>query len=182
MVTDRFPKKTKKGRIDICFISEIKKVREDQNYLTLIHQIRNSIMIMTFLASTNIILLGLLIDFGNIGELAKKSLGQLPKSTVTNWFLLFALGYTFLNLLLALRHINNFNMLLKSDEKALVNIENSNSADYLGSLFKKSSHRFMMGRRGFLYSLVILSLHINEWIFIAATVALTATLSYQHDF
>lgn len=180
-LTVKFPQKTKKGRIDNCIKSWIEGTLEEKKYLLVTHQIRNMIMTITFLASTSLIMMGLLVNFGDIREEIASFPEPLGEETYIIWTIVFALGYTFLNLILSLRHLNNFNTLILSKESLIDKIEDIDSTSYLEKLFLKGNHRFMMGRRGFLYAIIVLSWYIDDWIFVALTILLTFILAYQHD-
>ena len=180
-ITTKYPSRTKKGRIDGCIKSWIKEVVEGKHYLLVTHQIRNMIMTITFLASTSLILMGLLVNFSDIRKEIVSFPEPLDEETYIIWTIVFALGYTFLNLILSLRHLNNFNTLIAAEKSMIDKIENLDSLSYLETLFIKGSHRFMIGRRGFLYSIVVLSWYIDDWLFVGLTILLTLMLSYQHD-
>lgn len=139
-------------------------------------------MSITFLASASILLVGFLLTYGLTGEYVANSLFLSEPVNYPVWLIFFTLAFSFLNLLLALRHINNLTVLIRSDTEKLENIEERSALTYLEKLFKKGSQRYMLGRRGFLYGVAIFFWYVDVWVFIGLTVLLTATLAYQHDF
>ncbi len=181
-LTQRRPKITKKGRINSCIASWLESTFEKGQYLLVVHQIRNMIMSITFLASTSILLVGFLLTYG-LTDVAQGN-GLTASGTIDypGWLTLFTLTYSFLNLLLALRHLNNLTVLIRADPEKLEAIEDKSASSYLEKLYVKGSQRYMIGRRGFLYAMVVLFWYVDLWVFIALTVLLTFTLSYQHDF
>ncbi|MFB6215232.1 MAG: DUF599 domain-containing protein [Candidatus Bipolaricaulia bacterium] len=181
-LTEKKPSLTKKGRINDCYGSWIKKSAEENQHLLLVHQLRNMIMSITFLASASILLVGFLLTYGLTGVSVADGLSLSESVNYPVWLVFFTLAFSFLNLLLALRHINNLTVLVRSDRGKLEKIEGSSALDYLEKLFKKGSQRYMLGRRGFLYGIVIFFWYVDVWVFIGLTVLLTATLAYQHDF
>jgi len=177
--SSNFSSKTKKGRINRCARSWLIATLEEKDYLLTTHQIRNMIMGITFLASTVVILIGLLV------KLEELSLNYpLPQDRVSyaSWLILITLGYSFVNLLLALRHLTNLTTLIRSDPEELRQIEGKEPAEYLTKLFVTGSQSYMMGRRGFLYGIVVLGWYFDVWVFVGLTLLLTVSLAYKHDF
>lgn len=181
-LTSASPHKTKKGRINQCIDSWLRKTLEKGEYLLIVHQIRNILMAVTFLATTSILLMGLLFNFIPVQELIPPFPASWQPGHYVPWLIILTLGFSFLNLLLALRHFNHFSVLIRSSPESLREVEGMDHIKYLGKLFVSGSHRYMLGRRGFLYAVTVLSWYLNVWIFVALTLALTAYLSYSHDF
>lgn len=180
--TDKKPNLTKKGRINSCYASWLKNSAEQGQYLLLVHQLRNMIMSITFLASASILLIGFLLTYGLLDTQITKGLAVSGSVDYPGWLIFFTLTFSFLNLLLALRHLNNLTVLIRSDPDKLERIEGNSAPAYLEKLFKRGSQRYMLGRRGFLYAIVIFFWYVDVWLFIGLTVLLTVTLAYQHDF
>ena len=180
--TNKKPSLTKKGRINGCYASWLKHSIEQEQYLLLVHQLRNMIMSITFLASASILLIGFLLTYGLLDTQITNGLAAPGAVDYPGWLIFFTLTFSFLNLLLALRHLNNLTVLVRSDPGKLEKIEGSSAPAYLEKLFKRGSQRYMLGRRGFLYAIVIFFWYVDVWVFIGLTVLLTVTLAYQHDF
>jgi len=181
-LTQRSPNLTKKGRINSCTASWLKGIDEGKEYLLAVHQIRNMIMSITFLASTSILLLGFLLTYGLIEVNGEEGIVIYSAIDYPGWLTTFTLTYSFLNLLLALRHLNNLTVLVRADKDKLKQINGQPALTYLEKLFVKGSQRYMVGRRGFLYAIVVLFWYVNIWVFIGLIILLTFTLSYYHDF
>ncbi|MCF7876340.1 DUF599 domain-containing protein [Candidatus Bipolaricaulota bacterium] len=180
-LTKKSPDSTKKGRINSCIGSWLEEVTEKDQQLLAVHQIRNMIMSVTFLASTSILLMGFLLTYG-LTEIPSGNPIALSGIDYPGWLTFFTLTYSFLNLLLALRHLNNLSVLVRADRGKLEEIEGSPPLTYLEKLFVKGSQRYMIGRRGFLYAIVVLFWYVNLWVFIGLIILLTFTLSFNHDF
>ncbi|MBS3792567.1 DUF599 domain-containing protein [Candidatus Bipolaricaulota bacterium] len=181
-LTERRPNLTKKGRINDCYASWLKKTADRDQHLLLVHQLRNMIMSITFLASASILLVGFLLTYGLTGLSVTDDLAISGSLNYPVWLVFFTLAFSFLNLLLALRHINNLTVLVRSDPDKLEKIEGGSAPAYLEKLFRKGTQRYMLGRRGFLYGIVIFFWYVDVWVFVGLTILLTATLAYQHDF
>ncbi len=180
-LTKKSPSRTKKGRINSCIASWLEEITKSDQQLLAVHQIRNMIMSVTFLASTSILLMGFLLTYG-LTEIPSGKTIALSGVDYPGWLTFFTLTYSFLNLLLALRHLNNLSVLVRADRDKLEEIEGSPPLTYLEKLFVKGSQRYMIGRRGFLYAIVVLFWYVNHWIFIGLIILLTFTLSFNHDF
>lgn len=181
-LTRKKPQLTKKGRINSCISSWLGGTFNKGQHLLVVHQIRNMIMSITFLASTSILLVGFLLTYGLTDVATGNGFTVSGMIDYPGWLTLFTLTYSFLNLLLALRHLNNLTVLIRADPEKLETIENKSASSYLEKLYVKGSQRYMIGRRGFLYAMVVLFWYVGFWVFIGLTVLLTFTLSYQHDF
>ncbi|MFP4136291.1 MAG: DUF599 family protein [Candidatus Acetothermia bacterium] len=181
-LTRKYPNRTKKGRINSCTASWLRETKEHNQYLLAVHQIRNMIMSITFLASASILLIGFLLTYGLTDLPEVNGLVTTGALDFPGWLAFFTLTYSFLNLLLALRHLNNLTVLIRADREKLEAIEDSPAPSYLEKLFVNGSQRYMIGRRGFLYAMVVLFWYVNVWLYIGLIVLLTVLLSYQHDF
>ncbi len=181
-ITVRSPSLTKKGRINACSFSWLKRSIEESEYLLVVHQIRNIIMSITFLASTSVLLIGFLLAYVLTEVPETNGLLLVESIDYPGWLTFFTLTYSFLNLLLALRHLNNLTVLIRSDVDKLEEIEDRSALEYLEKLYMKGSQRYMLGRRGFLYAIVVLFWYVNVWVFVALIALMTVSLSYQHDF
>lgn len=181
-LTGRRPSLTKKGRINECSSSWLEKSIEEDQYLLVVHQVRNIIMSITFLASTSVLLIGFLLAYVLVKVPGPNEFLLIESVDYPGWLTFFTLTYSFLNLILALRHLNNLTVLIRSDAEKLENIENKSALEYLEKLYMKGSQCYMLGRRGFLYAIIVLFWYVNVWVFVALILLLTVTLSYQHDF
>lgn len=139
-------------------------------------------MSITFLASTSILLVGFLLTYELTDVATGNGLTASGTIDYPGWLTLFTLTYSFLNLLLALRHLNNLTVLIRADPEKLEAIEGKSAPSYLEKLYVKGSQRYMIGRRGFLYAMVVLFWYVGFWVFIGLMVLLTFILAYQHDF
>ncbi|MFW6375661.1 MAG: DUF599 domain-containing protein [Thermoplasmatota archaeon] len=172
---------TKKSRIDKCVESWIESAVEDRDYLLVVHQIRNMIMAITFLATIAAILMGFLLNFANVGHVINEFNFSLTRGDYPVWLIIFTLGYSILNFLLSLRYLTQLTYLVRSDRGKLRDIEGSDAVMYLRKLFIIGNRQYTMGRRSMLYSITALSWFVNVWLFIGLTIALTLSFAYLHD-
>lgn len=180
-VTSQERYKTKKGRIDRCVESWIEGAVEDGEYMLVVHQVRNMIMAITFLATISAILMGFLLDFANVGEVIYEFNFNLARGDYPAWLIVFTLGYSILNFLLSLRYLTQLTYLIRSDRSKLSDIEGTDAILYLRKLFITGNRQYTMGRRSMLYGIVALSWFVNVWLFVGLTVALTVSFAYMHD-
>lgn len=172
---------TKKSRIDRCVESWIEGAVEDGEYMLVVHQVRNMIMAITFLATIAAILMGFLLDFANVGEVIYEFNFNLARGDYPVWLIVFTLGYSILNFLLSLRYLTQLTYLVRSDRSKLSDIEGGDAIMYLRKLFIIGNRQYTMGRRSMLYSIVALSWFVNVWLFVGLTIALTVSFAYIHD-
>lgn len=181
-LTARNPSLTKKGRINRSIGSWLKAGMEENQYLLVVHQLRNLIISITFLSSTAVLLIGFLLSYGLTESVAPSGISFISSFDYPVWLAFFTFGYALLSLLIALRHFNNLTVLIRSSPEQLEKIEGKPALEYLEKLYIKGSQNYMMGRRGFLYAIITLFWYVDTWVFVGLTVLLTVILSCQHDF
>ena len=172
---------TKKSRIDRCVESWIEGAVEDGEYLLVVHQVRNMVMAITFLATISAILMGFLLDFANVGEVINEFSLNIGKGDYAVWLIVFTFGYSILNFLLSLRYLTQLTYLVRSDRSKLGDIEGVDAILYLKKLFITGNREYTLGRRSMLYGIVALSWFLNIWLFVALTILLTLSFAYLHD-
>ncbi len=172
---------TKKGRIDKCVESWLEGSIEDGDYLLVVHQVRNMIMAITFLATIAAILMGFLLDFANVGSVINEFHLNLARRDYPVWLIVFTLGYSILNFLLSLRYLTQLTYLVRSDRGKLKEIEGLDAVLYLRKLFITGNRQYTMGRRSMLYGIIALSWFVNVWLFIGFSIVLTFSFAYMHD-
>ncbi len=172
---------TKKGRIDKCVKSWFERIFEDDDHLLVVHQVRNMVMAITFLATISAILMGFLLNFAEVGEVIGEFSLNLGPQDYPVWLIVFTLGYSILNFLLSLRYLTQLTYLVKSDPRKLENIEGIPAVKYLKKLFITGNRLYILGRRSMLYGIIGLSWFLNVWLFVVLTVLLTFSFAYLHD-
>ena len=165
------PIKLVKGRMFLYHHEGVRKMLETGRELELIHQNRNQTMATSFLASSSLIFVGVILnllvnldrvsDFFNVTDVAVME--------YKIYLLLLIFGSAFLNFLLSLKKLMYFNLLITSDLAQIREYEKEDPICYISSYYNRSLYFFTMGMRSFYYSMVIITWFFNTFMFIAAT-------------
>lgn len=169
----RRPQQTRKGRLRQAVASSLASSLAGGDHLLVVHQLRNVIMAVTFLASASVLLLGFVISFSGVWESLLEFPNYLRPQDYPIWTIILTLGVSFFSFLLALRYFNLLSMLIGADPKMLQEMEGTDHLTYLTNLFMRGSDAYTLGRRGFIYSVVVTLWFLNIWIFVIATVLVT---------
>ncbi len=169
---------TRKGRMRQAVAGALMQSIEEGDHLLVVHQLRNIIMSVTFLASASVLLLSFIISFSGVWE-AIVELPQLPSRGLRPqdypiWAIIFTLAVSFFSFLTALRYFNLLSILISAPPNALHQMEGTEPSQYLTDLFMRGSDAYTLGRRGFIYSVVAAVWFLNIWVFIAVTIIVTA--------
>jgi uncharacterized membrane protein len=168
---------TRKGRMRQAVAGALMHAIEQDDHLLVVHQLRNIIMSVTFLASASVLLLSFIISFSGVWETIIE-LPQLPSRGLRPqdypiWTIIFTLAVSFFSFLVALRYFNLLSVLISAPPQALHEMEGTEPLKYLTDLFMRGSDSYTLGRRGFIYSVVASVWFFNVWVFIAVTVLVT---------
>lgn len=169
----RHLQQTRKGRLRQAVAASLERSIAAEDYLLVVHQLRNVIMAVTFLASASVLLLGFVISFSGVWEAILEFPAHLRPQDYPIWVITFTLAVSFFSFLIALRHFNLLSFLISADLKSLQEMEGTDHLTYLTNLFMRGSDAYTLGRRGFIYSVVVILWFLNVWVFIGATVLLT---------
>jgi len=176
-LTERKDVVTQRNRINEAILSWFETSIEEEDYLLVIHQLRNVIMAVTFLATAAVLLLGLLFGL---------SPTALPDSLENGshglWLVIFTLIYSFFNFLLCLRQFTRITFLVRSAPDKLEDISGESAKKYLANLFIRGNREYTLGRRSMLYGMVALTWLLNPWIFLILTVGMTLVFIFSYDF
>jgi uncharacterized membrane protein len=176
-ISRRHAHATRKGRMRQAVAGALMHAIEQDDHLLVVHQLRNIIMSVTFLASASVLLLSFIISFSGVWE-AIVELPQLPSRGLRPqdypiWTIIFTLAVSFFSFLVALRYFNLLSVLISAPANALQEMEGTEPLKYLTDLFMRGSDSYTLGRRGFIYSVVASVWFFNVWVFIAVTVLVT---------
>jgi len=170
---------TKKCRVDNAIHSWFRSALEEKDHLLMVHQMRNVIMAVTFLATTVVVLLGFLLGFSTL-DVGEPTAGFILEG-VSFWLIVITLIFSFLNLLLSLRHFIRISFLIKADPEAIEAITGASPQEYLSSLFTRGNDQYTIGRRGVVYAIVVLIWFLNVWVFVASTIMVTSIFALHND-
>jgi len=176
-LTERKGVVTQRNRINKAILSWFDTSLQGEDYLLIIHQLRNVIMAVTFLATTSVLLLGLLFGFSPTA--LPEPLGN---GSYAVWLIIFTLIYSFLHFLLSLRHFTRITFLVRSAPEKLEDISGERAEVYLANLFIRGNREYTLGRRSMLYGIIALTWLFNVWIFLILTVGMTLAFIISYDF
>jgi len=191
------PATTKRGMLNIFYQLWVNSMAESKNKIEAIQTLRNLIMAVTFLSSTMLILLGLLVQsFSNgIDELLINFSTISSTSLVQYKMLIFfaVLVFSLIMFLLSLRQLVRFSILIgvptpeiektgskeihKKDEETCT----LDAKSIQSEVFLKAMNRFTYGMRGIYYVVAIILWFISAYAFMIATVIITILLIQYHD-
>lgn len=177
LITERKNVVTRRNMINESIISWFEIIIKEDDHLLMIHQIRNVIMAVTFLATTAILLIGFLFSF-NTTSLP----GPFGNIRYPFWLMIFTLIFSFFNFLLCLRHFTRITFLIRSAPEKLKAISGEKAEIYLANLFIRGNREYTMGRRSMLYSLVVLTWPLHPMVFLILTVGMTLIFVISYDF
>ena len=179
-ITDKYPNKTKKGRMEASIKSWLTNSLEEDNHILIVQQLRNLLMAVTFLATISVLLIGLMINFVGIEEVL-----EFPRYINPNdypvWAIIISLSFSLLNSMLSLRYFTAITILVKSSPKQIKKIENKNPTQYLVEKYKSGDREYLLARRGIIYGIITLSWFFNTWIYIILLITITIWFAIKHD-
>jgi uncharacterized membrane protein len=163
-ISRRHAHATRKGRMRQAVAGALMHAIEQDDHLLVVHQLRNIIMSVTFLASASVLLLSFIISFSGVWETIIE-LPQLPSRGLRPqdypiWTIIFTLAVSFFSFLVALRYFNLLSVLISAPPQALHEMEGTEPLKYLTDLFMRGSDSYTLGRRAFIYSVVA-----SVWVF-----------------
>jgi len=177
LITEKKGMKTRRNYMNEAIMSWFKIGLDERDHLLIIHQIRNVIMAITFLATTSVLLLGLLFGFGASGLP-----GPFENSGYPFWLMTLTLIFSFFNMLLCLRHFTRITFLVRSAPEKLKAISGEEAYVYLSNLFIRGNREYTMGRRSMLYGLVVLTWLLHPLVFLVMTIGMTLVFILSYDF
>ncbi len=191
------PGTAKRALLNIFYKQWVQRMKNNENTIIAVQTMRNLIMSVTFLSSSILILLGLLVQ-SNIPS--ADSIVQVSASSTSlinqyKLFILFiVLVFSLIMFLLSLRHMVRFSIIIGIPDEAIEktgteelqkqNITNDHCIDasfVQSAVFLKAMNRFMLGIRGVYFAVTLLVWFISVYAFIISTIALTIILIQYHD-
>ncbi|MBS3781369.1 MAG: DUF599 domain-containing protein [Candidatus Thermoplasmatota archaeon] len=176
-LTERKDVMTQRNKINQAIHSWFDTSLKGEDHLLVIHQLRNVIMAVTFLATAAVLLLGLIFGLTPTG--LPEPLGN---GSYALWLIIFTLIYSFFHFLLCLRHFTRVTFLVRSAPEKLKDISGESAETYLANLFIRGNREYTLGRRSMLYGIVALTWLLNPWVFLILTVGMTSVFIFSYDF
>ena len=191
------PSTSKRGLLNMYYQVWVVRMAEEKNKIEAIQTMRNLIMSVTFLSSTLLILLGILVQFSSNGfdeilnNFPNLSTSALPEYKLLVLYLVIV--FSLVMFLLSLRHMVRFSILIgiptieieKTSKNEIGEKENKQcSLDarmIQRDVFLKAMNRFTYGIRGVYYVTALLLWFISAYAFIFGTIIITILLIKYHD-
>lgn len=194
--TMKRPGMAKRALLNTFYEEWVQRMKNNENTIIAVQTMRNLIMSVTFLSSSILILLGLLVQ-SNLPSSDGIVQISLTSTSLLNQYKLFTLFiilvFSLIMFLLSLRHMVRFSIIIGIPNEAIEKTgteeikkqretEHVLNADVVQSaVFLKAMNRFMFGIRGVYFAVTLLVWFINVYAFIVSTIALTIILIHYHD-
>ncbi len=187
-----------RGFLNIIYGLWVKRIINPKETLTAIQTMRNLIMVTTFLSSSMLLLLGLLLsgisnESNGLFHLTSTSADLFPQYK----FLIFVavIVFSVIMFLLSLRQMVRFSIIVGIPNESIEDIsknhkgKNSENKDdhYINpeklkkDVFLRAMNRFTFGMRSVFYGITLILWFINVYAFIIGTISLTIYLILHHD-
>jgi len=192
------PETAKRGLLNVFYGLWVNRMIDSKETIVAVQTMRNLIMATTFISSSIIVLLGLLIRIpgDGLGELI--NLSATSTEIIAQYKLLLlisAVVFSLIMFLLSLRQMVRFTVLIGIPIKEIEahgtkHLENSkdkkiyNTVDAKAlriDVFLKAMNRFTYGIRGIFFTIAIILWFINVYAFIGGTIILTLLLIKYQD-
>lgn len=192
----RKPGTAKRGLLNIFYTQWVNEMATQKDTIIPVQTMRNLIMSVTFLSSSILVMLGLLVRFDQGGFDEFTTLNVLTPSNLVYFKLMVlfvSLVFSLIVFLLSLRHMVRFTILIgipyKDIEKAgTEEIEenkpvhcNLDARGLQQDVFIKAMNRFTYGIRGVYYSIILLFWFMGPYMLIAGSIIITIFLLVFQD-
>jgi uncharacterized membrane protein len=181
------PAYAKRGLLNIFYVQWVEKVAHHEDNLLAVQTMRNLIMSVTFLASSVLIMMGILVSsFEGINGLITFATEETTGVGQYKILLLFlVLLFTLSMFLLSLRQMNRFSILIsipqESIQKTVKDRHDVDVSNLRTITFLKATNRFTFGIRGIFFSVAVMLWFISPLAFMIATFIITFLLIAYRD-
>lgn len=178
------PGLTRLSHVDAYRRSFLRRVRRTDQWLPAVHMLRNLLMVNSLLASSSLVLAGVI---GNnlLGESYSLKLHEPLSGQGTAYKLIFVVCLcviAFLYFLASLRYLAHLNLVLGAEEGVIRRMEGEDPTSYLGRLLAKASSRHTWGVRCLFFCLPLLLWLIHGILFFLSSLILMLKLVGWTDF
>jgi uncharacterized membrane protein len=171
------PRKTQKGRHNIYREYWIENVLTRNRGMVAIQQIRNMTTITTFLASSTLIFMGVLVSYTSTSFPIQQDYADFKL-----YVLLGIIALAFFNFLFTLRTANYITILIESSPSKIEELEGVPAVQYLTQKVNTAFLLHTLGMRCLYYSVPLFFWFYDPRIFIVITVVLTVVIAKYLDF
>lgn len=191
------PITAKRGFLNIFYGLWVRRMIDTRYTIIAIQTMRNLIMATTFLSSSMLLLLGLLIRIPDNGLDEIFYLSATSTEIIAQLKLLLFVAviiFSIIMFLLSLRQMVRFSILIGIPNESFdtISIHNTNSKNKKANehinaealrkdVFLRAMNRFTFGIRAVFYGIVIILWFISVYAFIVGTISLTAFLIFYQD-
>ncbi len=171
------PKKTQKGRQNIYREYWIENILKRGRGMVAVQQIRNMTTITTFLASSTLIFLGVVVSYTREPFPIQQDYYDYKLYT-----LIGIIALAFFNYLFTLRTANHVTILIESSPSKIEELEGVPAVQYLAAKVNQAFLHYTLGMRCLYYSIPLFFWFFDPTIFIVITVMLTLGIAKFLDF
>ncbi|RLG71313.1 MAG: hypothetical protein DRO11_04795 [Methanobacteriota archaeon] len=174
------PTHSRRGLVNIWYARWVKHRVVEEDKLLAVHTLRNLIQAVTFLASTMLITLSVMI--GNMGIFSPHpvvSLTTFKVSDVKYYLIFFIIIFSFLCFLMSLRMFIRLSVLINVDISGLG--DKNVDVEYLQLNFVEAMNRLTYGLRAIYYLIATITWFISPYLFMGTTVLITLYLFLYSD-
>lgn len=190
------PGTAKRGLLNIFYEQWVKRVLDKKETIIAVQTMRNLIMATTFLSSSMLVLLGLLIRIPSNGLDELIQFSATSTQLIAQYKLLLFVAiliFAIIMFLLSLRQMVRFSILIGIPFESIenikadhINLENNEQlsidAEALRKdVFLRAMNRFTFGIRAVFYGMTTILWFVSVYAFIIGTITLTAFLIFHQD-
>jgi uncharacterized membrane protein len=171
------PIKTQKGRHNIYRMSWIENVMKRGRGMLAIQQIRNMTTITTFLASSTLLFMGVVVSFTRTSFPIEQDYADYKLS-----MLIGIISLAFFNFLFTLRTANEITILIESSPTKIEELERLSAVEFMAKKINQAFLHHTLGMRCLYYSIPVFFWFFDPIVMIIITIALTCGVAKFLDF
>lgn len=181
--TQTRPLATVKGKIHLYRRTWVKRILDRGDFLLAAQTLRNHLMAASFMASSALLAIGLLLNFVVAGDpAAALHLDNAELITFKLFVLIGLFAFSFMAFLFTIRDLNHVSILVAADADLIDHVEGLDAVTYLSMLLNQALNRYTFGQRGFYFSLAIIAWIFHPLAFIFTTLGIGLLLILVLDF
>lgn len=182
-VMKRYPQYTVKTRINIYRRAWISYILKKKDYILAVQQARDLITINTFLASASLIFIGVILNLlVNADKVRGLSSISAELFEVKIILIVIVYSFSFFSFLSSLRNLRIFTMLIPTPAPVIKEYSGVEAIEYFTRKVNKASSSYTLGSRSLYYSIPVFLWLVNTWLFILATLGMTAYFALRKDY
>lgn len=175
--SDKNQTKTQKGRHNIYRMSWIENILVKGRGMVAIQQIRNMTTITTFLASSTLIFMGVVVSFTRSSFPIQQDYADYKLS-----LLIGIISLSFFNFLFTLRTANEITILIESSPSKIEELEHMTAVEYLTKKINQAFLHHTLGMRCLYYSIPVFFWFFDPVVMVIITIILTFGIARFLDF